>query len=247
MSQKRILILDIETSPIIAYVWGIKDQNLGLHNIKDDWYIMAFSAKWLGDSPSKIMYFDQRNEKDPANDKRIITELWKLLDEADVVVTQNGESFDVPRIDGRMMLYGMKPYSPIQHHDTYRQLKGKGFTSHKLEYLTAKFCVKYKKLKHKKFPGMSLWAECLKGNKEAWTEMQKYNNYDVLSTEELYLATRGWSRKNAPEMFEGDDERLCKFCGEFRLTKQKKKLHRGVWHNQLQCQECGKWQLGGKI
>lgn len=38
--------------------------------------------------------------------------------------------------------------------------------------MTDKLCVKYKKLNHSKFPGMELWRECLKGNSEAWTEME---------------------------------------------------------------------------
>lgn len=58
--------------------------------------------------------------------------------------------------------------------------------------MTDKFCKKYKKLKHKKFPGHELWKECLKGNKEAWNEMRKYNIHDVLATEELYNVLKQW-------------------------------------------------------
>ncbi len=241
-SKAKVLVLDVETSPLIVYSWGIRDQNIGLSQIKEDSYIMAWTAKWLGES--KLIYRDQRHAKDMSDDKAILLDLWKLLDEADVVITQNGAAFDEPRVKARMMLHGMKPYSPVQHHDTYQQLKGIGFTSHKLEYLTGKFCKKYKKLSHKAFPGMSLWHECLKGNIKAWNEMQKYNNYDVLSTEELYLNTRGWSGKKAPKLFYNDDARLCKFCGEYKLTQRgydrtvKKTYHR------LQCQACGKWTRG---
>ena len=88
----KVLFFDIETAPILAYSWGIWDQNIGLNQIKEDWFILSWSAKWLGDD--KIMYMDQRNARRVNNDKKLLKAVWKLLDDADIVVTQNGKSFD---------------------------------------------------------------------------------------------------------------------------------------------------------
>src|ERR1017187_8428682 len=180
MNTQKVLVLDIETAPIIACVWGLKDQNIGLNQIQRDWSIIAYGAKWLGDPATKMMYEDLRNFKDITDDTKLLKSLWKLLDEADILITQNGQSFDAPKINARFILHGMKPPSPYRHLDTYRIVKRvTEFTSNKLEYLTDKLCTKYKKLHHHKFPGMSLWNECLKNNRAAWEEMKIYNIHDV--------------------------------------------------------------------
>lgn len=191
--EPKILIFDIETAPILAHVWGLFDQNVGLNQIETDWHVLSWSAKWLDDPASKVMYQDQRNVKNVTNDKKILESIRNLLDQADLVVTQNGIKFDSKKLNARFLFHEIKSPSSYRHRDTLRMAKKHfNLTSYKLEYMTDKFCKKYKKLKHKKFPGHELWKECLKGNKEAWEEMKKYNCHDVLATEELYLVLKEW-------------------------------------------------------
>jgi hypothetical protein len=143
----------------------------------------------------------------------------------------------------------MKPPSPYEHIDTYQILsRVADFTSDKLEYYTDKICTKYKKLKHTKYPGMSLWNECIAGNKKAWAEMKKYNIHDVLSTEELYLNIRGWVPKSAPAVYDVPlASRKCEVCG-------KESLERSGYHTtkkgkfvRTHCVSCGVWRLGEKV
>src|SRR5271165_295676 len=171
-NSPRVLLFDIETAPILARVWGIWDQTVGLNQIVTDWHLLSWSAKWLDDK--KIMYQDQRNAKDITNDKKLLERLWHLLDEADIVITQNGKSFDQKKVNARFILNGMSPPSTYKHIDTKRlATKHFGFTSNKLEFLTDKLCTKNKKLTKRKFSGFSLWTACLAGNKAAWAEMQR--------------------------------------------------------------------------
>jgi DNA polymerase elongation subunit (family B) len=239
MQNPKVLILDIETSPITAYVWGLRDQNISLNQIVKDWQVLAWAAKWL--NYKNTWYMDVRT----MTEKQILVRLWILLDEADIVITQNGQSFDIPKLNARFIEYGMKPPSPIKHLDTYRIAKKVAeFTSHKLEYLTEKLCTKYKKLSHKKFPGMSLWTECLKGNTAAWNEMRTYNIHDVLSTEELYMKLRAWTPNAMPSVYNNG---ACSVCGEFKLQKRGVERKKTLVYQRLHCQACGKWSLGAKI
>jgi DNA polymerase elongation subunit (family B) len=250
MSKLRCLILDIETAPMTAYIWGLKDQYVDVNQIKTDWYIIAWGAKWLGEPVSKLIYRDQQHAAQIDNDKAILGELWNLLDEADVVITQNGEKFDCPRLNARFMLHGMKPPRPYRHIDTYKLVKKvAAFTSNGLDYLTKKFCTKYKKLSHKKFPGLSLWTECIGGNKQAWAEMRRYNTHDVLSTEEFYMKIRAWAPESMPTPFLSEKaSTLCKTCGEKgRMTKQGVSIKNKFKYQQWQCQICGKWTTGDRI
>lgn len=233
-NQPKVLAFDIETSPIVAHVWGLRDQNISLNQIVKDWQVIAFAAKWLGED--YVWYADTRKDK---NDKRILETLWSKLNEADIVITQNGQNFDSRKLNARFIEYGMKPPKPYRHLDTYKIAKAAAeFTSHKLEYLTDKLCTKYKKLSHKKFPGMSLWNECLKGNIQAWDEMKKYNIHDVLSTEELYLKLRAWTPNTAPSV----SLIGCVSCGSKQLEKRGIDQTLKTAYQRLHCKNCGKWQ-----
>jgi hypothetical protein len=237
----KILLFDIETSPLLSYTWGIWDQNVALNQIKDDWYVLAWAAKWLDDAPSKIMYQDQRDAKKIDDDKKLMQGIWLLLDEADIVITQNGKSFDVKKLNARFVMHGMAPPSSYRHIDTKVLAKKHfAFTSNKLEYMTDKLCTKYKKLSHKKFPGFSLWTECLKGNAEAWKEMEKYNKYDVLSLEELYNKLAPWDNSINFGVYNDELEQSCS-CGSTKKMEKKGYAYTATGKFQrFKCVDCGK-------
>jgi DNA polymerase III alpha subunit (gram-positive type) len=249
MPDPRVLVLDIETSPMLVYVWNLKDQYVNLNQMVEDWHIMAWSAKWLGEPASKIQYYDLRDHK-RGDDLPILRPLWKLLNKADIVLTQNGKAFDAKKINARFMLHGMKPPRPYRHIDTYLiSKKVADFTSHSLEYLTDKFCVKYKKLSHHNFPGLKLWVECLKGNIAAWNEMRLYNIHDVLSTEEFYQRIRAWAPESTPKPFVRQKGSMtCETCGDAgRMTRRGLAVKQKLKYQRWQCQTCGGWATGEKV
>jgi hypothetical protein len=114
----RIVTLDIETAPLESAHWGLWDQNIGLEQINVEWSILSFSAKWLDES--KIIYMDTggRGRNKVRDDSALLQTLWEILDEADIVVTQHGKSFDIKKINARFVMAGYKPYSPIKVIDT---------------------------------------------------------------------------------------------------------------------------------
>lgn len=58
----KILIVDIETAPKLAYVWGFWNTNVGLNQTLSSTYIMSYAAKWLGDEG--VAYAETRTEDD---------------------------------------------------------------------------------------------------------------------------------------------------------------------------------------
>ena len=193
-ARARILVLDIETAPLKGHLWSLWQHGIGLNQLVSDWYILSFTAKWA--DSDELIYRDIRNEYDSESDASLIQDLWDLLDEADFVVGHNVRKFDLKKINSRFLLNGLEKPSTYRTIDTLLVAKALcGFTSNKLEYLTDKLCKKYKKSKHTKFPGHKLWDECLKGNPEAWAEMEEYNKFDVLSNQELYEIFMPWDDK----------------------------------------------------
>ncbi|MFZ4411457.1 MAG: ribonuclease H-like domain-containing protein [Bacteroidales bacterium] len=233
----KVLIFDIETSPILAHVWALFDQNVALNQIERDWNILSWSAKWLGEE--RVMYADQSKAPDISDDKDILKQIWDLLDEADIVITQNGIKFDSKKLNARFIMQGMLPPSSYRHVDTLRIAKRYfAFTSNKLEYMTAKLCTKYKKLDHAKFSGFKLWSECLKGNKAAWDEMKEYNCHDVLSLEELYLKLRAWDKTINFNVYSDNTNHTC-VCGASEFKKHGFVYTNTAKYRRLICESCG--------
>lgn len=190
----RILIYDIETAPILGHLWSLWQEGIGLNQIERDWYIMSFAAKWLGED--EVFYFDQSEQSNMENDTTLLAKLWNLLDQADIVIGQNVKRFDTKKVNARFVLNGFPKPSPYRQIDTMIIAKQQfGFTSNKLEYMLDKLCPEHVKSKHDRYPGHTLWAECLKRNPDAWDEMKDYNIDDVIGTEALYNVLCQWDSK----------------------------------------------------
>lgn len=248
----KILTLDLETAPMKSYHWGLWEQNIGLDMIGDDWTILAYTAKWL--HKDRLIYNDTSYDDDVRNDLQLAVELRELLDEADIVVGHNAAAFDVKCANTRMIAWGLEPYSPIHVVDTKKTATSRfRFPSNKLEYLTSRL-TNNKKLKHKKFPGFELWDECLKGNRAAWAEMEKYNKADVKATEELYKIMRPWMTNHPtvvpralPKGKPADRLTNCPTCNSDKLQLRGDQVTKaGIVYDRYHCQGCGSWHRSEK-
>jgi DNA polymerase III epsilon subunit-like protein len=232
-TSPKILLYDIETAPILANVWKIWDENVGLNQIIKDWHLLSWSAKWLGEK--EIFYADQRKAKKIEDDKELLQELWELIDAADIVITHNGKKFDQKKIQTRFVMHGMQPPSSVRHIDTLLIAKRHfSFTSNKLEFLAAQLCGS-KKSTHKKFPGFELWRECIAGNLAAWKEMEEYNKKDVVVLEELYRKLAPWDTTN---LWVYQDEAICK-CGSSEQKKNGWFYTATAKYQRFKCLSCG--------
>lgn len=235
----KVLVLDIETLPMELLGWGIRDQNFSIEQIKEDWSLAAWAAKWLGDSDSKTIYMDVSKNNNLRADKKITGEMAKLLDEADVVLTQNGKFFDIPKLNAKIQKHGFKKPSSFKHIDTFQLTrKNFGLTSYKLAYLCEYFGVKQKKSDHKEFPGFLLWKECLAKNKNAWTEMRKYNIQDVLALEALYLKIQQWQTSVNFNLWRDEANHTCN-CGSNDIQKYGIAYTASGKFQRYQCNSCG--------
>jgi DNA polymerase elongation subunit (family B)/predicted RNA-binding Zn-ribbon protein involved in translation (DUF1610 family) len=231
----RVLTLDIESKPLKVYAWGLWDQNVSLQQIIEDGGMMCFAAKWLGDK-NVLFYSEYQHGKDA-----MIKAVWELLSEADVVVTYNGDRYDIKRLNNEFMLTGLTPPKPFKSIDLIKTNKGRfDLPSRKLDYLVQRSGVGAK-VKHQ---GFDLWVDCIAGDPKAWAVMEKYNRGDVLVTERGYLRILPWIT-NAPHigMFTGD-EHSCPYCGSTKL-KRDGTTHTNVQSYRLyECLNCHGWVRG---
>lgn len=240
----KILVFDIETAPMTVYAWGLYDQNIGLNQIKTDWCILAWAAKWYGEPANKTIYMDNSRSKDVNSDKALIQGLWSLLDEADIVIAQNGDKFDIKKFNARAAIHGLPPVGAFKSTDTLKESrKVFSFTSHSLEYMSGVLNTKYKKLRHERYPGFELWKAILNGDKQAWADMKTYCIHDVLATEELYTKIQGWIKTQNLACYFDDVQVRC-MCGSTNLHKKGfTYTTQGKFQSYL-CKTCGKRPKG---
>lgn len=237
----RNLLLDIETAPNTAYVWGTFKQNIGLNQIIETGRVLCLAYKWLGDDETHFLAEWQAGGR-----QQFLTEIARVLDEADVVTTYNGKKFDIPTLNKELLTEGILPPSPYKQIDLYQIVRSTfRFTSNKLDHVAEQLGIG-NKVKHE---GFELWIKVMAGDAEARERMREYNLQDVDLMVPLYHKLRPWIRNHPNAALFAEDHRdtetlRCKTCGGHHLVK------RGYAYTQLgkfqryRCEDCGSWSRG---
>lgn len=239
MAKAKILIYDIETSPIIAYTWGVWQTDV--IEVLHDWQVLSVAWKWLGESTSHVIGQDDFNDYKPGvnNDIHVIEKIHELFDEADVVVAHNGNSFDQKKVQARMAIHGMMPPSPYKQVDTKLVAKRFGaFTRNNLKHLANDLQTRNKK---GDAGGFETWQGCLAGSKTAWKTMKKYNKQDITTLEDLYLKLLPWMQNHPNIANIIGSEEACPKCGSKNIHYRGYARTNVCTYHRIQCQDCGGW------
>lgn len=243
----RILLFDIETAPILAHVWGLWQNNVSLNQIQCDWYILSWSAKWLGEDEVFHDNLSQYEDfmEDPCDDYNIVSSLYDMLNQADIIIGHNVAKFDNKKFKARALANGFPPLANYRTLDTLHIAKQEfALSSNKLDFLATTLGLE-NKVAHE---GHTLWTKCMQGDLEAWEVMKTYNNYDVTLLEDVYMVLRPWFRKHPNVAVYYDDVvPRCTCCGSSNV-----KLTGGYTYTNLsrfeemRCEDCGKVSRGAK-
>jgi DNA polymerase elongation subunit (family B) len=235
LKDMKILFLDLETSPNLAHVWSLWDQNIGINQLVKSTEVICFGARW-NDSDKVIFKSSFHHGK-----KTMLKEMHRLLDEADVVIGWNSQSFDTKHMNREFLQAGMVPPSPFKDLDLMRVVKANfKMPSNKLDYVSQLLGVG-SKVKHS---GFDLWLDCMAGKKKAWAEMKEYQIQDVNLLLDLYEKLKPWI-KNGPNVALHDGiEHGCRNCGSEKLQRRGVAKTTTGTYQRYQCQECGSWNRG---
>jgi len=233
----KILFLDLETSPNLAYVWGLWDQNVAITQLVDSTEVICFGARWYG---QRKVHFSSVHHDGKAT---MLKAIHELLDDADAVVGWNSASFDMKHLRREFIENDMLPPSPTKDIDLLRTSRSQfKFPSNKLDYVAQKLGMG-SKVKHS---GFQLWVRCMAGEEKAWAEMKKYQIQDVNILIGLYEKFLPWI-KNHPHrgLYDGRPE-ACPSCGSDRFHSRGTERSATAEYKKYQCQGCGKWARGTK-
>lgn len=240
-STAKILIFDIETLYMVGAFWRPWKTDIHPNQVFKPTCLLSWSAKWLNNNEvmSDILTPKEAVKRD---ERRVATSLWKLFDEADIVIAHNGKAFDIKRMNTVFITNGLLPPSPYQVIDTkYIAKKEFGFDYNSLEWLAIALKLPVKKQN----TSFSWWIECEKGNKEYLDKMVKYNQYDVLVLEEVYCALRPFI-KSHPNMNLFTEKDVCSACGSENIKKKGSYKTSVNSYNTMVCGDCGAYSRQAK-
>lgn len=235
----KTLYLDIETSPNVAHVWQLWNQNISLAQLLETSRVICFAAKWDGERKTRFYH--------EADDRRdMVGEAWELLDSADVAVHYNGKNFDIRTLKREFAMADLAPPSPFGNIDLLQVVRREfRFSSNKLAHVAEQLGIG-SKVKHE---GHELWIRVLAGDRAALRRMAIYNRQDVVLVEKLYKRVLPWIGSLHPNrsLYVPKPTSGCPYCGAdiemlarygFRYTKVGK-------FQRYRCAVCGGHSTSG--
>lgn len=239
--DNKTLLIDIETAPNLSYTWGKWEQDV--ISFKENWYILSFAYKWLGENKTYVVSLPNFKlyEKDKKNDIELCRQLWRLFDEAEIIVAHNGDRFDIKKSNTRFITHGFNPPTPYKTIDTRTEArKYFRFDSNKLDDLG-----QYLNIGRKlNTGGFDLWLGCMSGDKKSWDKMCQYNKNDVILLEKVYLKLRGWIKQHPNMNLLLGSLSGCPNCGRNNLVRRGYAFTRTSKRQRYVCKDCGAWSQG---
>lgn len=225
----RILTIDIERLPGLARAWHPKTRYIHPRDFKEWPRMVCFAARWYGRKQPifKAEWIDR-----PA----MLTAAWELYDQAEIVVTFNGQSFDNRHLKDEWLMGGFDPPRPWKDVDLYRMIRREfGFESKSLDTVTRRLGRPGKESHY----SADVAEAAVAGDKGAQRQLRRYNIGDVELTEWLYDRLRGWNATH-PHVGQGGGAQRCNQCGSDDLVEQRTKYRAVVLDYRLfRCANCG--------
>jgi DNA polymerase elongation subunit (family B) len=238
----KILLFDEETAPSLGHYFDLWKEGNIVWTVTD-WYMLSVAYKWLGDSKVHCLALPDFKGYKPGSedDSQLIKALWKLFDEADILIAHNGDQFDIKKANARFAYYNLPPPSPYKTVDTLKIARRYfNFTSNKLDEL-GNYLGYGRKLVH---TGFHLWRGCMAGDPEAWKKMIAYNKRDVVLLEQIYRHFLPWITNHPNTAIMSDLPEGCPNCASPHLKKEGLSYTKAGKRQQYSCKDCHAWSSG---
>lgn len=209
-TQPNVLVLDIETSPHLAWSFSTWQTNISPDMIVEPSRVLCFAANWY---PARRV--DVYCEWDDDGHAGMVRVLWELLDRADIVVGYNSDKFDLKHINREFILAGLTPPSPYQTIDLLKTVRSRfKFPSNRLGQIGESLDIGAKL----ETGGWKLWQGVLNGDPKARSKFAAYCKGDVrLTADLLCVLSSGWIKGIPHSGLWTGDKAACYACGSTEL------------------------------
>lgn len=213
LTKPKILFIDFETSPLLAWTWGRYQQDV--LRVDQESFILCFSHMWDGEDEAKVVAqtdFPAAYTRSRTDDRRVVAEAWRLMDEADIVVAHN-IAFDERKIHARFAVHGLTPPSVYRTVCTLKTArKHLKFSSNRLGDLGEVLGLGRKEVTG----GLGLWFGCMAGDPFSWQVMRDYAKRDTELLANVYHKLLPYVEGINYGLF--SPTKVCKNCGSDDLS-----------------------------
>lgn len=187
--EPRILYIDLETAPLLGYAFQMWEADI-LEVVRNT-FILCYAYKWEHEREAHVVSLRQFKgyKKRPHDDGELCKALWKLVDEADIIISQNGISFDAKVMNARFLYHKLPPPRSYIMVDTYRIFKKFFKMDSNSQDRVGQFLGTARKKKHH---GSRTWIGCINGEVSEWKIMEEYNLGDIAGLVENYKRVLEW-------------------------------------------------------
>jgi DNA polymerase elongation subunit (family B) len=247
----EVLLFDLETSPSKFWGWGTGEQYVSYNMLVEGTETKVITSQYkklLVDKEAKYLVWDW-NGVQGGDDSSLVEETVRLVNNADIVIGQNVNNFDIKVLQERAKILRLSPISidfPLDTLTTSR--KSFKSMSHRLDYRS-----KQHGLGGKIKMEMQDWIDILEGRVSPEEKMVPYGLKDVEDTEEVFW--RELPYWNLPKttvnkilklivgMVESKKELnnkpFCKYCAKAKQRKFDVSMHEDENGKHILCNVCG--------
>lgn len=222
-SDKKVLFFDIETKPLLAYIWQLGEQHVRHGQLKkgyNEWDVISIAYSWAHEEEVHVMGWGYE-QQDSSTMLRYFDELIK---EADIVIGKNNERFDNKHLNfhrWRNNRDGMPDWS-MKSDDLEKHLrKHLKLPSQSLDYISDILG-----LGGKEKMEFSDWVHIVEKTPElgeiAYEKMLHYNKKDVSDTKAIWMySVKHFMPKHKLGISSLKENGIvaCDTCGSFELIK----------------------------
>lgn len=235
MNQPRVLYLDIETSPLEGWFWGIGHKvSLSYDNITKESKIICICWKWGGEK--RIHYADWGTQKQ--DDRSLLQKFVKVLRQADIVVGHNGDNFDLKIINTRLLYHRLPPAGKLPSEDTLKQLRRTfRLSSNRLDAVG-----RFLSLGRKLHTDYKLWTAVVKHkDKTAFKHMLSYCAQDVRLLEHIHKTISPYVEHKINAAVVLQRPRIaCDACGSLNTKVHDYRAYGQTPSQRRWCKDCGR-------
>lgn len=237
IKKPRIISFDLEVSPALGYFYP-PTWETGILKTVSRQKLMSFAWQVVGEKKIIAKNLSQMDtyKVDPQNDKLLVKELHKVMEDADILLGQNSDQFDVRMANYFFLLNDLEPIAPKKYIDTKKIAKRYfKFLNNTLDNLGeemgygGKTDITYK----------DLWVPAfLGGSKKHWKLMDIYCKNDVLQTTQIYLRMRPFMHQHPSLSRISGEEASCPRCGGYDFRVKAYRTTNTSRYHQYQCNTC---------
>lgn len=235
-TEPKVLFFDIETSPILAWVWRTGSKIRITHNqIKQGMISDIICVCWKWSFEKGVRSLDWGfNEQ---NSTKMLEVFTKELEKADLAIAHNGNHFDVRHLNTQRLLHNQRPIVWPTIEDSLTQFRKLFYMpSYKLDFL-GKTLVD----SGKDTMAFQDWIDVVERNNPAVLQkMIKYCKKDVLMLEKVFNKARAFFKpKINMGLVVGGGRFACPRCGSSNVQRNGLRRTLARTYQRIRCNSCG--------